>query len=136
MKTYYELIEETVNFDFNDVVLNSANYQYYRNEGEKPTSTKYLMRRIYMEKNVLKWVHVVDRQSEKCGTMMMMDWRGVHIESPGSDMHFIVLPIGDMMEEDEFFQKSLIIDMDCIDYELYTKIYKFYHTVLLPIIHF
>lgn len=136
MKTYYELIEETVNFDFNDVVLNSANYQYFRNEGDKPSSTKYLMRRIYLERNVLKWVHIVDSQSEKCGTLIMMDWRGVHIEFAGSDMHFIVLPIGDMMGEDEFFQKSLIIDMDCIDYKLYTKIYKFYHEVLLPIIHF
>lgn len=136
MKSFYELIEETTQFDFNDVVLNSANYQYFRNEGDKPSSTKYLMRRIYMEKNVLKWVNIIDRQSEKCGTVIMMDWRGVHIEFAEHEMHFIVLPVGDMMGEDEFFQNSLITDMKCIDYELYTKIYNFYRTVLLPIIHF
>lgn len=136
MKTYYELIEETTQFDFNDVVLNSANYQYFRNEGEKPSSTKYLMRRIYMERNILKWVHIVDRQSERCGTVIMMDWRGVYIEDIGGIQNYILRPVGDMMGEDEFFQNSLLTDMKCIDYELYTKIYKFYHTVLLPIIHF
>lgn len=139
MKSFYELIEETTQFDFNDVVLNSAYYEYFYDKEINPNRSAdklYWMRRIYMEKNILKWIQVVEHRGNRTGTLLMMDWRGVYIEDIGGIQNYILRPVGDMIGEDEFFQNSLLVDLKCVDYELYTKIYKFYHTVLLPIIHF
>lgn len=136
MKTYYELIEETANFDFNDVVLHSSTYEYYRNENLKPNGHTYLMRRIFLEQNVLKWVHIVNQVIENRRIILSLDWRGVSIEDHNRNDVYFILPDTELMGEDEFFQYTLLHDLHCIDYDLYIKIYKFYNSVLIPIIKF
>lgn len=141
MKTFYELIEETANFDFNDVVLNSANYQYFYDRdiglpmpGEKKP---YLMRRIYMRENVLKWIHLSDiLQNNDDRIILAMDWRGVSISDHNRNDVYFILPDSELMGEDEFFQFTLLQNLYCIDHELYKKVYNFYHSVLTPIINF
>ena len=138
MKTYYELIEETANFDFNDVVLNSHNYQYF-NDKEPPMDgykKAYLMRRIYMQQNVLKWVHITSQHENEDRIVLAFDWRGVSIADHNRNDVYFILPDSELMGEDEFFQFTLLHNLHCIDHELYKKIYNFYHSVLIPIINF
>lgn len=141
MKTFYELIEETANFDFNDVVLNSANYQYFYDRVMGPTmhgeKKQYLMRRIYMRENVLKWIHLSDvRHDNDDRIILAMDWRGVSIADHNRNDVYFILPDSELMGEDEFFQFTLLQNLYCIDHELYKKVYNFYHSVLTPIINF
>lgn len=136
MKTFYELFEETANFDFNDVVQHSKTYEYFNTTNIPSQREKYLMRRIYMQQNVLKWVHITDIIDGDTRVILAFDWRGVSIADHNrNDLNFI-LPVSEIMGEDEFFQYTLLHNLHCVDYELYVKIYNFYKSVLIPIINF
>lgn len=136
MITYYELIEETANFDFNDVVLHSKAYEYFNTTNIPSRNEKYLMRRIYLERNVLKWVHITDILDGVNRVILALDWRGVSISDHNRNDVYFILPDSELMGEDEFFQYALLYNLYCVDYELYVKIYNFYKTVLIPIINF
>lgn len=144
MKTFYELIDETVQFDFNDVVLNSEIYQYFRDPEPEhyiiaaKEVNKYLMRRIYMQKNVLKWVNLVKQVESEDRVILSFDQNRVsliHSTGDGYGINLILIN-SEPMGEDEFFQFSLLHDLDCIDYELYKKMCNFYNSVLTPIFNF
>lgn len=140
MKTFYELIEETTQFELNEIVLNSKHYQYFNYDADSSSRSakneKYLMRRIYMEKNILKWVDIVDTLGDH-RKLLSFHHNGVFIRNTLESLSRQIVHNNEpILTEEEFFQISLVEDYICLDYDLYVKVAKFHKEVLLPIFQF